>query len=578
MLKPIVQLCTMGQNKLKKIKIFSNLCNMSIQKFEESNMTVMGKEIREMSSMTETNSVNIMSLVGLIKSQNKSLQNLQRQVSILKDRIPEESDSDTDVEESKREIFCDLCDEKHLAVYHCNDCSENLCETGSSFHKKGKATKGHIVKPLGEMTLQYSNSEEEATAVLMDLVEEHKITASVCAGPNEEIISLISGEIHIYNRKGALLRKFGKSQVQPGQYPDYSKDLINPSGLAVSKQGDILVVDTWQDPRGGIGQYQAKVYGIHGQFNHSIDMSQGQKLTKKGNIVSIFGQIERPSGLWKTKCYDEEGKEFPNPAYCDLAPNGDVYASHSSKFIYVFNSSGKYLRKFNNFGEKRHQDYSNISGIFICENDLYVVLDSKLICVLNLEGKFLYRFRVDRRDQNLSIQNISVFPSGELCVSTSTSVKIFRKGREYVQKSVNRKFNLVPKYQSDREMKEMEVKGVTSVTFPLCITVFPQMSNVDRPGMFTHTLYFDGLTSVKNAIFTVEEYFRQKVSKGDFQHLSLLLSMDVESYMKYLNVYNYNWAKCKKEKLVRGYFLGGNVLSSLEIKGETELVLDITQD
>jgi uncharacterized protein YlxW (UPF0749 family) len=74
------------------------------------NMVAMGKEIREMSSMTETNSVNIMSLVALIKSQNKSLQTLQRQVSILKDRIPEESDSDTDVEESKREILCDLCE------------------------------------------------------------------------------------------------------------------------------------------------------------------------------------------------------------------------------------------------------------------------------------------------------------------------------------------------------------------------------------------------------------------------------------------------------------------------------------
>ena len=571
----------MGQNKLKKIKFFSKLYNMSIQKFEESNMTVMGKEIREMSSMTETNSVNIMSLVALIKSQNKSLQTLQRQVSLLKDRIPEESDSDTDVEESKREIFCDLCDEKHLAVYHCNDCSENLCETGASFHKKGKATKGHIVKALGEMTLQYPKSEEEATAVLMEFVEEHKITGTVCAGPNEEIISLISGEVHVYNRKGSLLRKFGKrpqDSVPQGQHPDYSKHLYSPSKLGVSKQGDILVQDYYYNQSQNPYPHCAKVYGIHGQYKHTIDMSNGQKLTGTGNIVTIFTEIDATTRQMKTKCYDEEGKDFGDPSYCDVAPNGDVYASGSKDFIYVFNSSGKYLRKFNNFGEKIDENYSNITGVFICENDLYVVLNSKLICVLNLEGKFLYRFRVDRKGPNSSIQNISVFPSGELCVSTSACVKIFRKGREYIQKSVNRKFNLVPKYQSDREMKEMETKGVTSVTFPLCIRVFPQMSNIDRPGIFTHTLYFDCLTSVKNAIFTVEEYFRQKVSKGDFQHLSLLLSIDVESYRKYLNVYSYNWAKCKKEKCVRGYFLGGNVLSSLEIKDETELVLDITQD
>jgi len=543
------------------------------------NMVVMGKEIREMSSMTETNSVNIMSLVGLIKSQNKSLQTLQRQVSILKDRIPEESDSDTDVEESRREIFCELCDEKHLAVYHCNDCSENLCEAGASFHKKGKATKGHIVKALSDITLRYSESGEEATAVIMELVEEHKITGSVCAGPNEEIISLISGEVHVYNRKGVLLRKFGKLEglVPQGQQQDYSKHLYSPSKLGLSKQGDIVVQDQYHFQTQTSYPYCAKVYGIHGHYRNTIDMSNCQKLTPTGNFVTIFTEFDTTNRQMKTKCYDEEGNSFPNPEYCDIAPNGDIYANRSSKFIYVFNSSGKYLRKFNQFGEKRHQDYSNITGVFICENDLYVVLDSNLICVLNLEGKFLYRFRVDRRDQNLSIKNISMFQSGELCVSTSVSVKIFRKGREYVQNSLKRKFNLVPKYQCDREMKEMEAKGVTSVTFPLCIPVFSQVSSGDRPSIFTHTLYFDSLTSVKNAIFTVEEYFRQKVSKGDFQHLSLLLSYEEQQYRKAYNVYDYNWAKCKKEKSVRGYFLGGNVLSSLEIKEQTELVLDITQ-
>jgi hypothetical protein len=84
------------------------------------NIVVMGKEIREMSSMTETNSVNIMSLVALIKSQNKSLQNLQRQVSILKDRIPEESDSDTDVEEISprlpKSAYMFFCESKRSEV------------------------------------------------------------------------------------------------------------------------------------------------------------------------------------------------------------------------------------------------------------------------------------------------------------------------------------------------------------------------------------------------------------------------------------------------------------------------------
>ena len=139
---------------------------------------------------------------------------------------------------------------------------------------------------------------------------------------------------------------------------------------------------------------------------------------------------------------------------------------------------------------------------------------------------------------------------------------------------MKRNFNLVPKCGY---IKDIETKGVLSVTFPLCIRVFRQ-TNVDRPTVFKHTIYFDSLTTVKDAIFTIEEYFRQKVNKSDFQHLSLLLSLEEGQYRKFINIYDYNWAKCKKGKLVRGYFLGGNVLSSLEINDQSELVLDITQD
>jgi hypothetical protein len=196
-----------------------------------------------------------------------------------------------------------------------------------------------------------------------------------------------------------------------------------------------------------------------------------------------------------------------------------------------------------------------------------------------MEGEFLYNFTaVNKRTQNFDVLNISQFQSGELCLNSSTEVQIFRRGRRYIQKSLQRSYNLVPKYQCNETMKSLETKNVLSVTFPLIIPVIEQSQvAINRPGIFTHTLYFDSLTNVKNAIFTVEEYFRGKVTKGDFQHLSLLLSYEEQQYRKGLNIYSYNWAKCKKEKSVRGYFLGGNVLSSLEIKDQTDLVLDITQ-
>jgi hypothetical protein len=195
--------------------------------------------------------------------------------------------------------------------------------------------------------------------------------------------------------------------------------------------------------------------------------------------------------------------------------------------------------------------------------------------VYDLDGKFLYRWKIG----NHNYVYISLFPSGEICISTDNGVKIFRKGREYIQNSLPRNFHLVPKYQCEKNMNEMENRSVLSVTFPLSIPPFEEdTTNGRRPGIFTHTLYFDSLTSLKNAIFAVEEYFREKVSKSDFEHLSLLLSFEQEQYRRSLNIFKYNWAKCKKEKLVRGYFLGGNVLSSFDIRNDTELVLELTQD
>ena len=39
-----------------------------------------------------------------------------------------------------------------------------------------------------------------------------------------------------------------------------------------------------------------------------------------------------------------------------------------------------------------------------------------------------------------------------------------------------------------------------------------------------------------------------------------------------------NWATCNHNRLCRGYFLGGNVLSGVKITEDHGLVLDITQD
>lgn len=41
--------------------------------------------------------------------------------------------------------FCQLCDENHLALFHCEDCDEDFCRVLKVAHLKSKATKGHKV-------------------------------------------------------------------------------------------------------------------------------------------------------------------------------------------------------------------------------------------------------------------------------------------------------------------------------------------------------------------------------------------------------------------------------------------------
>ena len=90
------------------------------------------------------NSTTIPILLGLITRQSRSIQNLQDQLARIKGL--HEDDDEEDIVELKK--FCDVCEDKHIATYHCQNCSENLCSFGAGFHMKCKATKGHLVIEL----------------------------------------------------------------------------------------------------------------------------------------------------------------------------------------------------------------------------------------------------------------------------------------------------------------------------------------------------------------------------------------------------------------------------------------------
>jgi hypothetical protein len=76
------------------------------------------------------------------------------------------------------------------------------------------------------------------------------------------------------------------------------------------------------------------------------------------------------------------------------------------------------------------------------------------------------------------------------------------------------------------------------------------------------------------AISEVAKYFSQRITKEEFSEIqSVCAFQNLEGKVKGGRM---NWASCKKNKIIRGYFLGGNILSRATTIEDEELVLDIT--
>jgi hypothetical protein len=157
---------------------------------------------------------------------------------------------------------------------------------------------------------------------------------------------------------------------------------------------------------------------------------------------------------------------------------------------------------------------------------------------------------------------------------------VYKRGIEYVQKPLERKYKFYLHSEVEKELEDLEGRKVSSVTFSKSIyqkyNLQPEMYSHNCANLLTHTIYFQKPQSLKKAVQAVEEYFNGPVTKSDFQDLqSGCLFGYIEGRFASREL---NWETCNYNRLCRGYFLGGNVLSGIRIRDDTELVLDITQD
>jgi len=584
---------------------------MSLQPYE--NYEKISKNFTEMCSMTETNSEHITALISLVKSQNKSLQSLQSQVYKLQGRLGSEDTesrdaqcSDTEEDEEKTnvkvsEVFCDLCEDRHTALYHCKDCSENLCETIAGIHKKGKATKGHLVLLLSDIEKEPDVDGSYEVPIYKEVskwnpsgnTDESKV--SISNGELSNILFSRKGEIYLADLTNRIPTVFTKSG-------NYVRQIYNKSSqfCAELKYGSMRLNSL--DSLAIV--YSDYVYWIKNIFDSNAVLIKCTKPTNVSSVITSginYGDINKDTVVKisenKVYVFSQNGEikvQFPINLHTDLktpicifvqvSPKGELFiVDMANHIVKVFSEEGKFIRCIGRPSKHvfKRQDSVNQynteldngelhffpNGIYtpsiqFTDNGNVYIQDKTRIQVFSEQGNFLYK--VCECPINYLLTGFAVSPvTGDVAVinhkyGTGTyNIHVLEVTGKYTRKPKETHFSLNTTLVQDSEI--LKDAKVSSVTFPISI------KRDANDNLFTRTLYFPQPIPVKQAIHEVEEYFRKKITKEEFNEVRSVCNFS--SVQGELRGDYMNWDACKKAKVIRGYFLGGEIIDELRADG-----------
>jgi hypothetical protein len=555
---------------------------MSKQPYE--NYEKISKNFTEMCSMTETNSEHITSLISLVKSQNKSLQSLQQQVYKLQEKLEAEGEC-TDTEEDTEntnvqvsEIFCDLCEDRHTALYHCKDCSENLCETIAGIHKKGKATKGHLVLLLSEFKVEadvdgsyevpiYKESYKWKKNLREYDIEEGRIAGLIAMDFSKkgELYFICVNDtrtVKVFDNKGTYLRKINTGR--------YISQQLQHGALRINST-DCLVLKSCD--------WNSHVFNYDGSFKQTTKIVRPENLIFSYNMVnSIIREnkiflynpnshnievVDVNGAILKTFSIRLEGEFTPKIQRIEMSPKGQLFIADTGNYIVkVFSQEGIFLKKFGQFVW-----YDSCWGnVKFSDDGKIFILDNRYVHIFDEECRFLCK-TCELSDKSLYLEWFAVNPvNGDIAVSTNLNISIFELKEKYKRvKPTENNFQF--NYSMIKDFNYNTQCDILSVTFPISI------KRDSNDNLFTRTLYFPQPIQVKQAIHEVEEYFRKKITKEEFNEVRSVChfsSLQGELKGEYMN-----WDACKKAKVIRGYFLGGEIIDELRLDGGN-LFLHIT--
>lgn len=154
-------------------------------------------------------------------------------------------------------------------------------------------------------------------------------------------------------------------------------------------------------------------------------------------IVGFSESIKRPP-LWRTDIYGVNSSPLNKPMGVSVAPNGDIYVADSGNAqIQVFNSAGKWARRFGRYGQDKGQFDFPIDVLFR-NGKVYVAdLKNSRIQVFSPEGQWLGVIPDRARDPDLKVGPLSLATDakGYLYVTTvNHEVMIFDDKDRFVRK------------------------------------------------------------------------------------------------------------------------------------------------
>jgi hypothetical protein len=335
----------------------------------------------------------------------------------------------------------------------------------------------------------------------------------------------------------------------------------------------------------------------YGRQSVNISPEDGSSYINKGEITE--NRI--------VKCYEDKvlifnknGQKFtsfsinldtdlrtPSCIFVQLSPKDEIFVVDiANHVIKVFSQEGKFLRtigrsykyymlkpnechdhintKLDN-GElhfPNSHSYMNVPLIQFTDNGNVYIQDKTRIQVFSEQGNFLYK--VCDCPINYLLTGFAVCPStGDVAVINhqywkgSYNIHVLEVTGKYTRKPKDTHFTLNTTLVQDSEI--LKDTKVGSVTFPISI------KRDANDNLFTRTLYFPQPIPVKQSIHEVEEYFRKRITRQEFNEVRSVCNFS--SLQGELRGDYMNWDACKKAKVIRGYFLGGEIIDELTVDG-----------